>query len=136
MDFTLEASTRLYRHAWTGSRGNHLFSLDPAVFLSRGDGGGGDLDHGRFKSIAAGFCGLVRASATLVCWTPIVWGEGSKSLGLSEGCLRYWLRPGVQLYRNQLPDFPQFGLGVVPEEHLDRGCCFSYGPQQLRWDCD
>jgi hypothetical protein len=123
-----------YRHAWAGSRRNLSFSLD-LVFLSRGNSGG-DLDDGRFESVAAGFCGLVRAGATLVCWSPVVWWEGPRSLGLSEGRLRYRLRLGVQLYRDQLPDFPQFGFGVVPEEHLDCMRCFSYGSQQLRWDCD
>ena len=119
MDFTLEASTRLYRHAWTGSRRNHLFSLDPAVFLSRGDGGGGDLDHGRFKSIAAGFCGLVRASATLVCWTPVVWWKGTRSLGLSGGRRRYRLRPGVQLHWDQLPNPTWLAVVIIHEMYLD-----------------
>lgn len=102
-----------YRYAWTGSHRRLLFSLNP-IFLSRGDGGGGDPDDDRSELFIAGFRVSVRTGATLVFWTHLVWREGG---------------PGVRPW-DQLPNSTWLVVAVILELYLDH-TYFSGGPQIL-----
>lgn len=117
------------------SPGKLSISLNP-IFLSRGDsaciGGDGDLGDGCSELVIVSFRGLVRTGATLVCWIPVVWREGTQSRGRNRGRLRYRLKPGVQLYWDQLPSSIRFGAAIL-ELYLDYRC-FSDGLQALLWD--
>jgi hypothetical protein len=104
-----------YRYAWTGSHRKPSFSLN-SIFLSRGDGGGGDSDDGRSELFIAGFRVSVRRGATLVLWAHLVlvWREGG---------------PGVRLW-DQFPNSTWLVVAVILELYLDDSY-FSGGPQIL-----
>ena len=72
--------------------------------------------------------------ATLIRWTPVVWREGTRSPGLDGGRLQYRLRPGAQLYWDQLPDPAWLVVVLLKDVYL--GYMYFSGGSQLSYGDD
>jgi len=98
--------------------------------------GNGDLDDCRSEPVIARFRMLVRTSATLVSWIPIVWREVAQSRSWNGSRFRYWLKlASVQLHWDQLPNPTCVETTVILELYLGY-TRFSGGLKILLWDGD
>ena len=94
------------------------FRSDP-IFLSSGDGicrgGNGNFGDNCSELVIACFRGLERTGTTCVSRVPVVWRESARSHCWNGGRFLHWLRPDVQLHRNQLPNPARVFVVVVLE---------------------